>query len=75
MTNQAIGATVRRELTVQAQIERAFDVLTQRMHTWWPHDSHHVGPTPADAVMEPFEGGRCYSRAHDDTETEWGRRD
>ena len=74
MTSQATGATVRREVTVQAPVERAFEVFTEKMHTWWPREeSHNVGPTPADAVMEPFEGGRCYSRAYDGTETDWGR--
>ena len=29
------------------------------MATWWPRErSHDVGPTPADAVTEPFAGGR-----------------
>ncbi|HSD78304.1 MAG TPA: SRPBCC family protein [Solirubrobacteraceae bacterium] len=73
MTDQALGAVVRREVTVDAPIERAFDVFTNQMATWWPHDSHHVGAMPADAVMEPLAGGRCYSRAHDGTECDWGR--
>lgn len=73
MSQQATIAPVRREVTVKAPLERAFSVFTEGMATWWPHDSHHVGPTPADAVLEPFEGGRCYARAHDGTETDWGR--
>jgi uncharacterized protein YndB with AHSA1/START domain len=73
MTEQATGAVVRREVTVDAPIERAFEVFTSGIAGWWPHETHQVGPTPADAVMEPFAGGRCYSRAHDGTETDWGR--
>ena len=62
MTEQVIGAPVRREVTVQAPVERAFHVFTEGIATWWPREeSHNVGPTPADAVMEPFDGGRCYS--------------
>jgi uncharacterized protein YndB with AHSA1/START domain len=65
---------VRREVTVDAPIERAFSVFTEGIATWWPREeSHNVGPTPADAVMEPFAGGRCFSRAQDGTETDWGR--
>jgi hypothetical protein len=65
---------VRREVTVDAAIERAFGVFTEGIATWWPREeSHNVGPTPADAVMEPFAGGRCFSRAQDGTETDWGR--
>jgi len=74
MTNEVAGATVRREVTVKAPVERAFSVFTKGIATWWPREeSHNVGPTPADAVMEPFEGGRCYSKAYDGTETDWGR--
>jgi uncharacterized protein YndB with AHSA1/START domain len=73
MTDQVVGAAVRREVTVDVPADRAFDVFTHRMASWWPKESHHVGPTPADAVMEPFEGGRCYALAHDGTQTDWGR--
>jgi uncharacterized protein YndB with AHSA1/START domain len=75
MTEQTLAAAVRREVTVDAPIERAFAVFTEGIATWWPHgESHNVGPTPADAVIEPFAGGRCYARAHaDGTETDWGR--
>jgi uncharacterized protein YndB with AHSA1/START domain len=75
MTEQAVVPAVHREVTVQAPIERAFELFTDGMATWWPKgESHNVGPTPADAVIEPFEGGRCYARAHaDGTETDWGR--
>jgi len=64
---------VRREITVDVGLERAFDVFTRRLDAWWPHDSHHIGPTPAIAVLEPREGGRCYSLAEDGTQTDWGR--
>jgi uncharacterized protein YndB with AHSA1/START domain len=73
MTDQAVGAAVRREVTVDVPADRAFDVFTHRMASWWPKATHHVGPTPADAVMEPFKGGRCYALAHDGTQTDWGR--
>lgn len=73
MTNQAIGASVRREITAQAPVDRAFEVFTTGMATWWPAETHAVGPTPADCIMEPFEGGRCYNRSHDGTETPWGQ--
>jgi uncharacterized protein YndB with AHSA1/START domain len=64
---------VRREVTVTAPIERAFDVFTRRLDAWWPHDSHQVAPTPAIAVLEPKVGGRCYSLSEDGTQCDWGR--
>jgi uncharacterized protein YndB with AHSA1/START domain len=74
MSTQASHPTVTREISVNAPIEHAFAVFTAGMGTWWPRgESHNVGPTPAEAIMEPFDGGRCYSRADDGTETDWGR--
>jgi uncharacterized protein YndB with AHSA1/START domain len=63
---------VRREITVDVPIERAFDVFTRRLDAWWPH-SHHVGSSPAIAVLEPHVDGRCYSLAEDGTQSDWGR--
>ncbi|MDQ2758852.1 MAG: SRPBCC family protein [Actinomycetota bacterium] len=63
---------VRRTVTVRASRPRAFAVFTAEIGTWWP-SMQHVGPTPAEAVIEPFTGGRCYARAGDGTETDWGR--
>ncbi|HMJ33498.1 MAG TPA: SRPBCC family protein [Baekduia sp.] len=73
MTEQTADAVVRRTVTVAAPVARAYDVFTSGMASWWPKDTHHVGPTPAEAVIEPFVDGRCYARAHDGTETDWGR--
>jgi uncharacterized protein YndB with AHSA1/START domain len=64
---------VRREVTVDVDIERAFEVFTRRLDAWWPHDSHHIGQMPAIAVVEPRVDGRCYSLAEDGTQCDWGR--
>ena len=51
MTERVAGATVRREVTVRAPLERAFSVSTEGIATWWPHEeTHNVGPTRADAI-------------------------
>ncbi|HEV7753856.1 MAG TPA: SRPBCC family protein [Baekduia sp.] len=76
MTEHAPAPTipeVRREVTVDVPIDRAFDVFTRRLDAWWPHDTHHIGPMPAIAVVEPRVDGRCYSLAEDGTQTDWGR--
>jgi uncharacterized protein YndB with AHSA1/START domain len=73
MTQQTTPLAVRREVTVEVGIDRAFEVFTQRLDAWWPHDTHHIGPLPAIAVLEAREGGRCYSLAEDGTQTDWGR--
>ncbi len=73
MVDSRERSPVRRTVIVQAPASRAFEVFTAGIATWWP-PSQHVGETPADAVIEPGVGGRCYARAHrDGTQTDWGR--
>jgi uncharacterized protein YndB with AHSA1/START domain len=64
---------VQRDVVVDVPIERAFEVFTRRLDAWWPRDSHHVGPMPAIAVVEPEVGGRMYSLAEDGSQCDWGR--
>ena len=64
--------TVRKEITVNAPIDRAFDVFTTRFDTWWPR-SHHVARVEmAEAILEPLVGGRWYERGVDGSECDWG---
>ncbi len=56
MSEQVIGAPVRRAIVVPAPAERAFPEFTDAIASWWPRDTDHVGPTPAGAVIESFEG-------------------
>ena len=65
---------VRTSITVAAPREIAFRVFTERMTTWWPLVSHHIGAVAAvAAVLEPRAGGRWYERGADGSECEWGR--
>jgi len=74
MSQQATDLAVRRSIVVEAPQERAFTVFTERMSTWWPLETHHIGEQKAEAaVVEPRAGGRWYERAADGTECEWGR--
>jgi uncharacterized protein YndB with AHSA1/START domain len=64
---------VRREITVNAAPERAFEVFTARFDTWWPIESHHIGATMAtEVIMEPRSGGRWFERDADGNECDWG---
>jgi uncharacterized protein YndB with AHSA1/START domain len=63
---------VNREVTVEAPVERAFEVFTERFDTWWPR-SHHIGePEMREAILERREGGRWYELGVDGSECEWG---
>lgn len=64
--------SVRKTVTVNAPIERAFDVFTSGFDSWWPR-SHHIAKVDmAEAILEPRAGGRWYERGADGSECDWG---
>ncbi len=64
---------VTQSITVKATIERAFEVFTAGIDTWWPR-SHHIGQSPLKTnVVETRVNGRCYGLSVDGTECDWGR--
>jgi len=64
---------IRKQLTVEAPVERAFRVFTANMGAWWPKD-HHIGKAPLkDCVIEPKVNGRWYELDEDGTACEWGK--
>lgn len=65
--------TVRKSVTVEVPIVRAFTLFTEGFDTWWPR-SHHIGDTDLkQAILESKAGGRWYEIDDDGTECEWGR--
>jgi uncharacterized protein YndB with AHSA1/START domain len=72
MTTQTIPS-VRRSVTVNAPVDKAFRVFTEGFASWWPR-THHIGAAElADAVLEQKPGGRWYEKGVDGSECEWGR--
>lgn len=70
----AAAPSVRKTVTVAAPRELAFRIFTERMTSWWPLASHHIGKAPAVAVVvEPQAGGRWFERGDDGSECSWGR--
>ena len=67
-------AAIRKTLTVNAPIDRAFDVFATRMGEWW-HKEHSLAKetTQVDVVVEPKAGGRWYEKGADGSEHQWGR--
>jgi uncharacterized protein YndB with AHSA1/START domain len=62
-------APVRKTVWVKATPQRAFEVFTAGIDRWWPK-THSLGAAPLrESVIEPFVGGRWYSKHADGTDT------
>ena len=58
-------APVRKSVVVDASPSQAFAVFTSGIDRWWPK-SHGIGATPVrESFIEPFVGGRWYTRHED----------
>ena len=75
MTTDQAATTepVRVSICVKGTVERAFQVFTEEMGTWWPMDTHSIEPDQVmTAEMDPRLGGRIVERHRDGTEANWG---
>lgn len=64
---------VRKKITVPATMDDAFAVFTQKIGSWWPHETHSIGGERTKRViMEGELGGRLYEIVDDGTEHDWG---
>ena len=64
---------VKKSVTVDVDQQRAFEVFTARLMTWWPAE-YHIGATDMkDFVIEPKAGGRWYEVGVDGSECDTGR--
>lgn len=70
---QATSAVVRRQIAVEAPIERAFTVFTDRFGDFKPPEHNLLGVAIAETVFEPRAGGHIYDRGVDGSECRWAR--
>jgi uncharacterized protein YndB with AHSA1/START domain len=64
---------VRKSVTVDASIDRAFNTFTEGIDKWWIR-GHHIGDAELDrVVIEPKLGGRWVEVGTDGSECDWGR--
>jgi uncharacterized protein YndB with AHSA1/START domain len=73
MSTQSTAAPVKTQVVVEAPLQRAFEVFTQEMMSWWPADHHLLEGELAEMVCEPRVGGRIYDRNVDGGECTWAR--
>ena len=65
--------SVRKSVTVDVPVDRAFQVFTDQMDDWWIRE-HHIGSAElGKVVLEPRAGGRWYEIGVDGSECDWGR--
>jgi uncharacterized protein YndB with AHSA1/START domain len=65
-------APVRKQITVRASQQRAFDWFTREMSRWWP-PSHSILKSPLKQyIVEPLAGGRWYAIAEDGSTAQTG---
>jgi uncharacterized protein YndB with AHSA1/START domain len=70
---QAQAASLRRQIVVEAAIERAFAAFTERFGDFKPPEHTLLGTAVAETVFEPRVGGHIYDRGVDGTECRWAR--
>jgi uncharacterized protein YndB with AHSA1/START domain len=65
---------VRKTLHVNCSPERAFDVFTREIGSWWPLGTYSIGEGKiTEVVFEQATGGRVYEIHDDGGEADWGK--
>lgn len=65
--------TVRHDITVDAPLEYAFRVFTERFGDFKPREQNLLEVPVAETVFEPHVGGHIYDRGVDGSECRWAR--
>jgi uncharacterized protein YndB with AHSA1/START domain len=73
MTTSADATSIRHEVVVEAPIERAFSVFTERFGAFKPREHNLLGAEIAETVFESRVGGHVYDRGVDGSECRWAR--
>jgi uncharacterized protein YndB with AHSA1/START domain len=73
MMQETSERAVEKSVTVNVPLERAFEVFTAEIETWWPLRTHAVDTERSETVvMEGRVGGRLYERTPSGEEHLWG---
>lgn len=73
MTTDTRETSVRREIVVEAPVERAFRVFVEEFDKVKPREHNMLGVDIAETVFEPRVGGHIYDRGVDGSECRWAR--
>lgn len=73
MAGETMIEPVRKEVTVKSSVERAFQIFTEGIGSWWPLATHSVARDQAESVVfEARVGGLVRERARDGETHTWG---
>jgi len=70
---QAAAEVVRTSIVVEAPVDKAFAVFTERFGDFKPAEHNLLGAAIAETVFEPRVGGHIYDRGVDGSECRWAR--
>lgn len=70
---QAPSTTIRHDVVVNAPLERAFRVFTERFGDFKPREHNLLSVPIAESVFEPRVGGHIYDRGEDGSLCKWAR--
>ncbi len=73
MTQAADAVVVRRQVVVEAPVEQAFTVFTQRFGDFKPREHNLLSVPIVETVFEPKVGGHIVDRGADGSECRWAR--
>ncbi len=74
MTSTQTIEALRKSVSVKCDPERAFEVFTTQIGSWWPVRMFSIGESKVtEVVFEEHVGGRIFERHDDGGEGEWGR--
>jgi uncharacterized protein YndB with AHSA1/START domain len=71
MTQHTALEPVRKQISVDCDVETAFRTFTEDIATWWPVERHSITGEGTTPMFEQRAGGRMYERAPDGQEHEW----
>jgi uncharacterized protein YndB with AHSA1/START domain len=73
MSMTTTAAPVTETIVVDGPIDRAFEVFTAEIGSWWPTSHHILQAELAEMVFEPRVGGHIIDRGVDGSECRWAR--
>jgi uncharacterized protein YndB with AHSA1/START domain len=62
---------IRKTVTVPLPVEKAFNLFTAGIDTWWPFESHSIGGEKTESAVFDVEAKRLYERQADGSEHDW----